>query len=186
MKIPGEHNVSNALLAFNIAKALGIKESMAIKSLSLFNGTWRRFEIFKLKKYILVSDYGHHPTEIEVTIKAAREKWPKKKIWLVFQPHQYDRTKRLFNDFVKVLSAIEVEKLIIPDIYDVVGREEKRKVSSKKLVLSIDKEYVEYIPSFSKIISIIKKGLKKEDVVIVMGAGDIYKKLTIKLTNSNK
>lgn len=186
LKIPGEHNVSNALLAFHIAKALGIKESKAIKALSLFNGTWRRFEIFKLKKHILVSDYGHHPTEIEVTIKAAREKWPKKKIWLVFQPHQYDRTKRLFNDFVKVLSAIEVEKLIIPDIYDVVGREEKRKVSSKELVLSIDKEYVEYIPSFSKIISMIKKDLKKEDVVIVMGAGDIYKKLTIKLTNSNR
>lgn len=185
LKIPGEHNVSNALLAFNIAKVLGVKESKAIKALSLFKGSWRRFEIFKLKKYTLVSDYGHHPTEIEVTIKAAREKWPENKVWLIFQPHQYDRTKRLFKDFVKVLSRIKVEKVVITDIYDVVGREEERKVSSKNLVLSINKEHITYIPSFSKIISMVNKELRKKDVVIVMGAGDIYKKLTIKLTNNN-
>lgn len=186
LKLPGEHNVSNALAALGAARALGIPDRKSLKALSAFKGTWRRFEIFRLPSYTLVSDYGHHPTEIEATIKAAREKWPKKRIWLIFQPHQYDRTFHLFSDFVRVLSKAPADHIILSDIYDVAGREQKnmqKKVSSEKLVKAVSKQSVEYIPSFSRIISKLTKNVQKKDIVIVMGAGDIYDKLTVKLTN---
>ena len=145
LKLPGKHNVSNALSALTVARILKIPDSVSFKALSQFKGSWRRFEIFNLKTtnhkpYTLVSDYGHHPTEIMVTVNAAKEKWPKKKLWLVFQPHQYHRTYMLWNNFVKVLSRLPVDKLIIADIYDVAGREDKKikvKISSEKLVTAI-------------------------------------------------
>src|SRR3989338_2917817 len=88
MRLPGKHNVSNAMAALRVARTLGVTDKVSFASLSSYQGSWRRFETFKLqtpKPYTLVSDYGHHPTEIKVTVQAAREKWPKKKIWLVFQ-----------------------------------------------------------------------------------------------------
>ena len=139
-------------------------------------------------RYItLVSDYGHHPTEIKVTLKAAREKYPKKKIWCVFQPHQYQRTFYLFKDFVKVFRQAPVDKLIITDIYDVAGREEKKikkKINSEKLVKAVNKNWVIYLPK-KKIINYLKKNLKGGEVVVIMGAGDIYN-LVINLTEKRR
>ena len=135
----------------------------------------------------MVSDYGHHPTEIKVTLKAAREKYPKKKIWCVFQPHQYQRTFYLFKDFVKVFKAAPVDKLIITDIYDVAGRETskiKKKVSSQKLIREINKKNVMYIPNSEKVEKYLKKNLQGGEVVMIMGAGDIYN-LSLKLKAKN-
>ena len=81
LKIPGQHNISNALAVFAVARILNIKDSITFKSLSEYRGSWRRFEIIKTKPYALVSDYGHHPNEVSVTLKSAREKFPKQKIW---------------------------------------------------------------------------------------------------------
>jgi UDP-N-acetylmuramate--alanine ligase len=200
LKIPGEHNVSNALAALAVARILGIKDATSFKALGGFRGTWRRFEIFTLRQaqgrpYTLVSDYGHHPTEIRVTVKAAREKWPKKKIWLVFQPHQYQRTYYLWKDFVKVLSTLPLEKLILTDIYDVAGREGgsmRKKVSSEKLVraienwkLKIENYPVLYIPTPQQVEQYLQKNLQGEEVIMVMGAGDIYD-LTLRLRAKNE
>ncbi len=196
LKVPGEHNVSNALAALAVARVLGIKDATSFRALREFQGTWRRFETFTLRQaqgrpYTLVSDYGHHPTEIQVTVKAAREKWPVKKIWLVFQPHQYQRTYYLWKDFVKVLSTLPVEKLILTDIYDVAGREEtsiKKKVSSQKLVedtknyqLKTKNFDILYIPTIQQVEQYLKHNLQGGEVVMVMGAGDIYN-LTLALT----
>ena len=194
LKIPGEHNVSNALAALTVTRALKIPDKISFKALSEYKGSWRRFEIKKIKcneeraRYItLVSDYGHHPTEIKVTLKAAREKFPKKKIWCVFQPHQYQRTFYLFKDFVKVFRQAPVDKLIITDIYDVAGREEKKikkKINSEKLVKAVNKNWVIYLPK-KKIINYLKKNLKGGEVVVIMGAGDIYN-LAVRLTELRK
>ena len=195
LKVPGEHNVSNALAALAVARILGIKDATSFKALGEFKGTWRRFETFKLstpKPYTLVSDYGHHPTEVKVTVKAAREKWPAKKIWLVFQPHQYQRTYYLWKDFVKVLSTLPVERLILTDIYDVAGREDRKlkaKVSSERLVKEIqdtryqipDTIYIRSHPPFKEIENDLNKNLHGGEIVMVMGAGDIYN-LTLRLT----
>lgn len=194
LKIPGEHNVSNALAAFSAIR-YGIRYTRIPKkiieqALSEYRGAWRRFEIKQLKlkgqRMKIVSDYAHHPTEIEATIKAARAKWPQKQIWLIFQPHQYQRTFYLFNDFVKLFHSLAVDKAIITDIYDVAGREQKQikiEISSKKLVEAINKpEKVIYLKK-EKILPYLRKNInrtvskKKLDdaVIIIMGAGDIYK-----------
>ena len=135
-----------------------------------------------------MSDYGHHPTEIKVTVQAAREKWPKKKIWLIFQPHQYQRTFYLWKDFVKVLSTLPVERLILTDIYDVAGREGEglyKKVSSAKLARTLQERKLEYevlhIPTLLETEKFLRKTIRGQEVVMVMGAGDIYN-LTLKLT----
>ncbi|MBZ9569880.1 UDP-N-acetylmuramate--L-alanine ligase [Patescibacteria group bacterium] len=189
LKIPGEHNVSNALAALAVARALKIPDKISFKALSEYRGSWRRFEITKTlypKPCTLISDYAHHPTEIKVTLKAAREKFPRKKIWVVFQPHQYQRTHYLFDDFVKVfreaLKQTEdgplIDRLVITKIFDVAGREEKkikRKVSSEKLIKAINKSWAIYIPEVEEVAEYLKKNLKGKEVVIIMGAGNIYK-----------
>ncbi|MBI2574115.1 MAG: UDP-N-acetylmuramate--L-alanine ligase [Candidatus Wildermuthbacteria bacterium] len=197
LKVPGEHNVANALAALTAGRILGIPDETSFKALSQYKGAWRRFEIFNLKKpvpYTLVSDYGHHPTEIKVTVEAARQKWPDKKIWLVYQPHQYQRTYYLFDDFTRTLARLPIDTLILADIYDVAGREEtqiRNKVSSKKLADSIlNTQYsilntVLHIPSIKEMYSYLVQNIKRRDVVLVMGAGNIYN-LTLMLTGQNE
>lgn len=177
LKVPGRHNVSNALAALQVARILEVPDDIAFKALSDFKGTWRRFEILKTKGFILISDYAHHPNEILATLKAAREKYKKNKIWCVFQPHQHQRTHYLFIDFVKAFREAPIDNVIITDIYDVAGRETKsinKKISSKKLVEKIGRENVIYLP-VDKIENYVKKIIMPEDVLIIMGAGDIYK-----------
>jgi UDP-N-acetylmuramate--alanine ligase len=182
LKIPGEFNVSNSLAALKVAKILKIPDKISFKVLSQFKGTWRRFDekIARIPntKYLIriINDYAHHPTQVKVTLGATREKYKNKKIWCIFQPHQYQRTYYLFDDFVKVFKEHPVDKVIITDIYTVSGRESKeimRKVNAQKLVEAIDKENVIYLPK-EKIINYLKKNLKGGEVVIIMGAGDIY------------
>ena len=181
LNVPGMHNVSNALAAFEVGKILKISENIILKSISKFSGTWRRFEvkqgIASGKEITVVSDYGHHPNEISATLKAAREKYPNKKIWCVFQPHQHQRTYYLFKDFIKTFRKAPVDKILITDIYDVAGRETKKinsEVSSEILVKEINREFVTY-SSLSDLESKIKREINIGDILIIMGAGDIYK-----------
>jgi len=177
MKIPGVHNVSNALAALAVARILGVKDTVSFKVLSQYRGSWRRFEIVKQKPYIIISDYGHHPNEVSATLKAAREKYPGRKIKVIFQPHQYQRTHYLFNDFVKVLKLAPVDEIIVTDIYDVAGREEKKislTTSSENLVKKINKKSVKYFP-IEEAEKYMKENIKSGQVLVIMGAGDIYK-----------
>ena len=180
LKIPGEFNVSNALSALKVARFLKIPDKISFKALSQYRGAWRRFEEKNLKiknyKIKVIIDYGHHPTEIRETLKAAREKFAKKRIWCIFQPHQYQRTYYLWKDFIKVFKSVPVDKLIITDIYGVAGREKKeiqKKVSAQKLVFETNKENVIYIPK-DKVNNFLIENLNNFEVVIFMGAGDIY------------
>jgi len=181
LKIPGTHNVLNASAFFQVGKILAIPENIIYKALSEFNGTWRRFEIKDGiaggKKITVISDYAHHPSEISATLKATREKYSSQKIWCVFQPHQHQRTFYLFNDFVKTFRKAKINNIIITDIYDVAGRETKKineEVSSKKLVDKINKKNVLYLPMDS-LENYVKENIGAGDVLIIMGAGDIYK-----------
>ena len=187
LQVPGDFNVSNALAALKVARILKIQDIDSHKALSEYKGSWRRFEInqaiINSKQVTLIDDYAHHSTEIKVTLKAAREKFPEKQIWCVFQPHQYQRTYYLLDDFIKSFKNAPVDKLIITDIYDVAGREEKEireKISSQKLVEAVNKDSVIYIAK-EKIIEFLKQNLKGGEVVIIMGAGDIYGDVSLKL-----
>lgn len=182
LKIPGIFNVSNALASLAVARQLKIPETIIFKSLSQFRGTWRRLDERKTKllgtdiKITLINDYGHHPTQIRETIGAIKEKFFQKKIILIYQPHQYQRTFYLKKEFIKVFRKIKIEKVIITDIYTVPGRESKeimKKINSQKLVKEIRKNWVVYLPR-EKIFSFLKDYLSGEEVVVLMGAGDIY------------
>lgn len=177
LKVPGKHNISNALAALQVARILGVKDSVSFKALSEFRGSWRRFEITKEKPFTVISDYGHHPTEVMATLKAAREKFGKKKIWCIFQPHQHQRTYYLLKDFVALFRSVKINEIIITDIYDVAGREEKvinKKIDSALLVKKIAKKNVKYLP-MHEARDFVAKNIKRGEVLIVMGAGDIYK-----------
>ncbi len=181
LKIPGEHNIYNALAVLTVARVLKIPDKISLEALSEYKGVWRRFEIIKgkivNKKITIISDYAHHPTEIKATLEAVRQKFPNQNIWCVFQPHQHQRTFYLFDDFVKVFFSVPINNLIITDIYDVAGREKKKiktEVNSKKLIEAINRPNAVFLPK-EKIKNHLKKNLEKGDILIIMGAGDIYK-----------
>lgn len=182
LKAPGEHNISNALAALAAARALKIPDKISFRALSRFRGVWRRFEYRKKYKGALIfDDYGHHPTEIKATLRAAREFMKSKNIngnlWCVFQPHQLQRTNLLFKDFVK--SFDEADRIIILDVFGVAGREKFQSVEkniAEKLAKQIEKrkKWVEHIPTISMTAEYLRKNLGKGDLAILMGAGDIY------------
>lgn len=181
LQVPGDHNVLNALAALQVARILAIPDKITLKALSDFTGTWRRFEEklikLKAKSFTIISDYGHHPSEIMATLAAAREKYPKNKIICIFQPHQHQRTFYLFKDFVKVFKKAPVDQIVITDIYDVAGRETKTinaEVSSEKLVKKINKKHIIYLPA-AELENFIRQNINHGDVLTIMGAGDIYK-----------
>lgn len=168
---PGMHNRLNAAAATAAAKSIGIDRMKARDSLATFKGTWRRFEYKGVMDNgaIVYDDYGHHPTEIVATIQGARELYPKRRILLVFQPHTYSRTHALFEDFVTAFAKAD-RSLILP-IY--AAREENASgVSSEQLAGKAP--YSRAMRSFEEAFEYIVKETGEEDVVLVMGAGDIY------------
>ena len=180
LKIPGEHNVANALAALAVARHLQIDDEITFDALSQYQGAWRRFEQheinFEGRNLTLVIDYGHHPTQIKLTLEGARQKWPDKSITCVFQPHQALRTRLLFDDFVKVLQNVPIDRVLITDIYQVAGRENEaisKNVSAKSLVAAIGSSSVEYVP-YGSILDKLHQYAASTDVLMIMGAGNIY------------
>lgn len=183
LKIPGLFNIYNSLAALSCALALGIQPEIIKEVLENFSGIWRRFEVknLKIKNYKLkiVSDYAHHPTSVRGTIQAAKEFYPGRRILVVFQPHHRNRTKKLFKDFVK--SFDKANLVILSEIYDVAGREteEDKDISSKDLVKAISKrgkvKKIFYAENLEETKKLILESVKANDVVLIMGAGDIYK-----------
>lgn len=174
LKIPGKFNILNASAVYQLGKNLGISLNTISKSLSSYNGLLRRFQYLgKYQGVDIYSDFAHHPTEVKVTIEAAREKFADKKIWVIFQPHMFSRTKVLFDDFVKVLRKLPVDKIIITDIYP--SREKDTGiVKSEQLVNSINEAYVVYNNPQQLKETLLRK-LKGADIVFFVGAGDIDK-----------
>lgn len=170
LSVVGEHNIYNALCA--VAASLVLTDNVdAIKAgLEKFTGTKRRFEKKGEKDGILVvDDYAHHPTEIKATLSAV-SKIRSGKVWCVFQPHTYTRTKTLFPDFVKALSA--AENLVIADIY-AAREKDTGLVSSKELADAIDGAV--YIKGFESIADYFMQNASPGDIILTMGAGDIFK-----------
>ena len=177
LAIPGEHNILNATASFACCHMLGVPVDIIKKTLEHFTGTQRRFDIKGVygRGFKLVDDYAHHPTEIKATLAAASN-IPHNKVWCLFQPHTYTRTLALFNEFADAFTKADV--LILADIY--AAREKNiYEISSGKLADEIkrvhpDKEVI-YIDSFDGIADYVLENAEEGDLVITMGAGDIYK-----------
>ena len=172
--VTGDHNVSNALSAIATAELLGLSMDTIQKGLLSFSGTDRRFE-YKgtIDDVTIVDDYAHHPTEIKATLKAAKH-YPHRKLWCVFQPHTYTRTKAFFQEFAEALS--HADHVILADIYaaretDTLG------VSSEALSDAIRSLGTDshYFPSFAEIETFLKENWNAGDLVLTMGAGDVVK-----------
>ncbi|KKW33359.1 MAG: UDP-N-acetylmuramate-L-alanine ligase [Candidatus Uhrbacteria bacterium GW2011_GWA2_52_8d] len=176
LQIPGEFNVYNALAAMSAAMELGVPFETCRRVLKDFSGIWRRFErVGVWKGADIISDYGHHPSSIKQTVEATREFFPSRRIVLCYQPHQHDRTKKLFEEFVEVLPL--ADHLVLTEIYDVAGRSQVHDVSSKDLVDVISKndpgKDVRYAQDLSAAESHLREIVQLGDVVLIMGAGDI-------------
>ncbi|MBU2575544.1 UDP-N-acetylmuramate--L-alanine ligase [Patescibacteria group bacterium] len=178
LNVPGEHNVVNAVAAALAADCAGVKRKKILKALKEFNGTWRRFEMLgEHNGALIVSDYAHHPAGIHATLEAARGWYPFHRIIVLFQPHHHNRTKKLFNKFIDSFNG--ADEVIISEIYDVAGRDkdEDQSVSSQDLVNAIIARHpkldVSCAQNLEQAEHMLREKIKPEDVVIIMGAGDV-------------
>ncbi len=226
LKVPGLFNVYNSLGVISLGLVLKIPIEKIKKSLKNYAGIWRRFEIkgeykpaaaskklWRGKPALVISDYAHHPTAVKSTIEAAREFYPDKRIFAVFQPHQHNRTKKLYKDFLNSFDAADV--IILSEIFDVAGREEKKDQNissynmaedvkkkleigeietgnwkletgkSENIILSLKKwargisklnsKNIFYAKDLKETRKLIDEKIKPDDILLIMGAGDIYK-----------
>jgi len=188
LRMPGKHNVLNALAAIAVASDEKISDEAIVIALEKFQGVGRRFQVcgeFPLKggQVMQVDDYGHHPTEVEVTIQAIRKGWPQKRLVMLFQPHRYSRTRDLYEDFVRVLSEVDV--LVLLDVYSA-GEDEVPGADGRSLCRSIrQRGRVDpiFIERGGSVMPVLKDILQPGDLLITQGAGDVGG-LAMELTQS--
>lgn len=175
LQVPGLFNILNATAAFVCCKFLGIEEKKILKGLRDFIGSKRRFEkIGEANGILIFDDYAHHPTEIVSIIKATREWFPKRRILVVFQPHTYSRTKVLFSEFSHAFS--EADLVAIMDIYASARETETLGVNSELLAKETGKYHqnVHYTKGHKEAMELILKNAQKGDVILTLGAGNIF------------
>ncbi len=177
LSVPGEHNIANSLAAAACCHSLGVSVEDIIRTLNTYTGTQRRFDVMGVTRnnIRIVDDYAHHPTEIKATLKAAQN-IPHNQLWCLFQPHTYTRTLALFEQFSEAFN--DADKIVMAEIY--AAREKNiYKISSKELVSEIKRVYpnkeVYYISDFDEIANFVINNAEENDLVLTMGAGDIYK-----------
>jgi UDP-N-acetylmuramate--alanine ligase len=178
LNLPGRHNVLNALAAIAVALELNLDSDSISRALGRFEGIGRRFQtrgdcLVDGKRVMLVDDYAHHPSEIAATLRAVRDGWPERRLVLAFQPHRFTRTQEQFDDFVRVLSTVDL--LILSEVYaagedpiqGATGRDLSRAIRTRGQVDPVFIEPVEELPA-------LLRGLLMEgDIVLTLGAGSI-------------
>lgn len=174
LNIPGLHNVRNSLVAVTIAHEMGVSFSVIQKALGSFTGVYRRFEKKYDNEIMVIDDYGHHPTEINVTLDGIRRGWNRRLV-AVFQPHLYSRTRDFYSEFGR--SFLNSDVFICTDVYP--AREKPIEGITGQLIADTAKKFghknVFYEPDKTKIPELLKKIYRKDDIVITLGAGDIWK-----------
>ena len=178
LNLPGRHNVLNALAAISVAVELNIDSDSIQRALEKFAGIGRRFQtrgdcLIDGKRVMLVDDYGHHPSEVAATLQAVRDGWPGRRLVLAFQPHRYTRTQEQFDDFVKVLSKVDL--LVLSEVYaageepiqGACGRDLSRAIRTRGQIDPIFVDPIEELPA------LLKGVLKEGDIVLTLGAGSI-------------
>lgn len=175
LKIPGKHNVLNSLGAFAAAFHAGAEPGRIAESLSEFTGVARRMEFVGEHEGIAVlDDYAHHPTEITATVRSIRQCYPGRTLWLVFQPHQYSRTRIFLDRFAESLG--EADEVVVPEIFSARDRaEDRRRVSSRDLcrLLEGNGQKARYTPTLEEAVDFLLVHAKPPGVVVTMGAGDV-------------
>jgi len=175
ISLPGEHNILNALAVVATAVSGGVEEEVVLQSLGQFAGVERRLMLKgRAGGVTIVDDYAHHPTEIRASLSAIRQQFEPNRIWCVFQPHQYSRTRFLLDDFAQSFKLADVT--IVPQIYFVRDTAEAHKqINAQVLVDRIRTHGCEavFIDDFGRICEYLKENVKEGDLIVTMGAGDI-------------
>ena len=177
ISVPGRHNVFNALAVVAMASHLGLEAEQILELLPAFTGMDRRLMLKgQLGHITVLDDYAHHPTEIRASLAAIRQRYQPKRIWCVFQPHQYSRTRFLLDDFAESFKLADVT--IVPQIYFVRDSESaKKEVNAQILVERMRSRGTQalFIESFEAICDYLKSNVSSGELVVTMGAGDIWK-----------
>ncbi len=169
LKVPGEHNVRNALGVLTVIHSLGEPAQQAADALSAYTGSGRRFEIVaEVDGITIIDDYAHHPSKIKATLAAARSRFPQRRIIAVWQPHTYSRTQALEGDFIQ--SFHDADLVVVTDIY--AAREKPQGYSPSLLVAQMDYVSALHIPGIASVVDFLLGKLQPGDVLIVLSAGD--------------
>jgi UDP-N-acetylmuramate--alanine ligase len=177
LALAGVHNVRNALAAIAVGREVGVSDAAIAKALAEFRGVGRRFQrhdvTFDGGTFTLIDDYGHHPAEMTATLEAARASFPGRRLVLAFQPHRYTRTRDLFEDFVRVLSTVDV--LVLADVYPageapIVAADGRALARAVRVAGKVEPVFVEDVAALPQALrTLVRDG----DVVVTMGAGSI-------------
>ena len=177
LRVPGRHNVSNALAACAVARWTGVEPVTAAQALSTFGGASRRIErLADVGGVTVFDDYAHHPTEIRAVLRTLHEMFPGRPLWAVFQPHQHSRTRALLGEFAEALTL--ADRVFLPDIYSARDTEEDRKaVSSADLAALVEARggRAEYVGPLTEAAARVATKLRPGTVVVTMGAGDVWR-----------
>ncbi|MDA1329983.1 MAG: UDP-N-acetylmuramate--L-alanine ligase [Chloroflexi bacterium] len=186
LQIPGKHNAENALAALAVADQLALSLPTVASALSAFEGTSRRFEVVgEASGVLVIDDYAHHPTEIRASLAAARDRYPGRRLWALWQPHTYSRTQTLWSDFTT--SFADADKVIVTSVF---AAREQPSVSFdlQELVAQVEHEDIQFASDFAIAQDLLLSNLQPGDVLIVLSAGDavqLSKQLIKKLSQRN-
>lgn len=173
LRVPGQHNALNAAAAFAICREAGLPLKASLRGLEKFNGVDRRFQFKGHACGVdFYDDYGHHPTEILAVLQASHERFPNRRVVVLFQPHRYSRTKLCWNDFLNCFE--QAQQVFIADVY-AAGEERIEGIDSKKMAAEIKHTNCQYVGSGELAVLKVKEKLKEGDLFITLGAGDVWK-----------
>jgi UDP-N-acetylmuramate--alanine ligase len=170
LRIPGKQNIQNSLAALIVAGNENIGFNDAANALESFQGTSRRFELRgEIDSVAVVDDYAHHPTAIKVTLEAARQRYPDRTLWAVWQPHTYSRTQALMDDYVRAFDA--ANHVLVTDIY--AAREQPIPgITSAAVVARMQHPDARHTPSFDDTVKVLDQEIHAPAVILIMSAGD--------------
>ena len=174
IRLFGEKNISNAVAVVAFLHQNGFQVDEIARALFTYRGANRRQqEVFSDERFRIFDDYGHHPTEIQATLAAARERYPTRKIWCVFQPHQYSRTKLFANEFAR--SFTEAGLVLLPEVYEARDGQEGKGISSSDLARLLDEngKAALFLPSFDDVVSFLRNKATEDCLILTIGAGNV-------------
>ncbi len=172
LRVPGVHNIQNALAALIVADRLGAPLEGALSALATFTGAGRRFEIRgQASGVTVIDDYAHHPTAIRLTLAAARQAYPDGRIWAVWQPHTYSRLRALFDDFAAAFDPASVDQVLVTEVYAA-----REKITpgpgAPDLIAACQHPAIQFTPTFDDAVEALAQGVRAGDVVLILSAGD--------------
>ncbi|MCK5114941.1 MAG: UDP-N-acetylmuramate--L-alanine ligase, partial [Phycisphaerae bacterium] len=177
LTLPGRHNVANALAVAALARHGGLNDQQICTGLENFTGVSRRMTLKgKAANVVVLDDYAHHPTEIKVTLEAIRARFEPRRLWCVFQPHQHSRTRFLLQEFARSFGCADI--ILLPDIYFVRDSEASRREINAAMLAEVivgQGGQAHYLGDFERIIDYLGRTVDAGDVVVTMGAGDVWK-----------